>query len=143
MEVAGAVASGTAEVDTLGGYLGDADPAVRWWAAMGLGNDALRAKRAVPLLRGALSDKSMVVRVAVARAIDRAGDTDAALPILTSALNHENPSTALWAISVLDEMDAQARPALSEIQAAANQRANEYVMRVAKAALGDLSKPPN
>jgi uncharacterized sulfatase len=138
MDVAGAVASGTAEADTLADYLADADPAVRWWAAMGLGNDTARARGAESALRGALSDKSMVVRVAVARALDRAGDPDAALPILTSALSDTNPATALWATSVLDEMDERARPALPAIRAAANNPANEYVMRVSKAALREL-----
>jgi uncharacterized sulfatase len=143
MEVAGTVASGTADVDTLAGYLADADPAVRWWAAMGLGNEPARAKEAESTLRGALSDKSVVVRVAVARALDRAGHTDAALTVLSKALGDKNPATALWAMSVLDEMDERARPALPVIQAAAGEQANEYVMRVAKAALRELLEPVN
>jgi uncharacterized sulfatase len=143
MEVAGTVASGTADVDTLADYLADADPAVRWWAAMGLGNEPARAKEAESTLRGALSDKSVVVRVAVARALDRAGHTDAALPVLSKALGDKNPATALWAMSVLDEMDERARPALPVIQAAASDQANEYVMRVAKAALRELLEPVN
>lgn len=137
-EVAHGVASGTTDVDGLASYLGDEDPAVRWWAAMGLGNDASRAKEGEHALRRAVGDKSVVVRVAVARALDRAGDSEAALPVLTAALGDKNPATALWAISVLDEMDERARPAVPAIHAAASNRANEYVMRVAMWALREL-----
>jgi hypothetical protein len=70
--------------------------------------------------------------------VDRAGYTQSALPILIAALNDNNASTALWAISALDDMDQRALPALSEIKAAANNPKNEYVMRVAKAALREL-----
>jgi uncharacterized sulfatase len=139
MEVAQEAASGTAGVPVLTEYLSNADPGVRWWAAMGLGNDPALAATAEAALRSALSDMSPAVRVAAARAMDRAGHTEAALPILTAALDDERASTALWAITVLDEMDERARPALSTIRSAASDSANEYVMRVAKAALHEFA----
>jgi uncharacterized sulfatase len=138
MRVADAVGRGTTNTASLTGYLSDADPAVRWWAAMGLGNDGSVAVGAVAALRQAAEDEAMVVRVAAARALDRAGHTSEALPVLTAALNDRTPSTRLWAITVLDEMDARARPVIDVIRAAASRQADEYVMRVARAALREL-----
>jgi uncharacterized sulfatase len=138
MDVAEAVSRGPAEAAVLTRCLADTDPAVRWWAAMGLGNDASLARAAEKQLQSVLSDKSPAVRVAAARALDRASQTREALPALTAAVNDKNASTALWAITVLDEMDERARPALAVIQAAADNHANEYVARVAKAALRQL-----
>jgi uncharacterized sulfatase len=134
------VVGGGATTGDVSGYLSDEDPAVRWWAAMGLGNTASLSDETAASLRRALNDKSVAVRVAVARALDRAGHTDEALPVLIAALKDANASTRLWAITVLDEMDERARPALEAIRAAARRRSDEYVMRVAIAALRELEE---
>lgn len=105
---------------------------------MGLANGAALAAAAEGPLRAALADESSAVRVAAARALDRAGHTESALPVLLAALNDETASTRLWAITVLDELDARARPALAAIQAAAKNSSDEYIVRVAKAALQDM-----
>jgi uncharacterized sulfatase len=139
LEVTEVIGRGATTGD-VSGYLSDEDPAVRWWAAMGLGNTASLSDETAASLRRALNDKSMAVRVAVARALDRAGHTDEALPVLTAALNDPTASARLWAITVLDEMDERARPALEAIRAAARRRSDEYVMRVAIAALRELEE---
>jgi uncharacterized sulfatase len=138
MDVAKSVAQGTASVESLAGYLSDDDEAVRWWAAIGIGNNASLAADATNPLQRALGDDSVAVRVAAARALDRAGHTDEALPVLTAALNDPHASTRLWAITVVDEMDERARPALDMIRAAARRQSDEYVARVANAALREL-----
>ncbi len=140
MEVAAAIASGAASITQMEGYLNEADPAVRWWGAMGLGNDAKVAAKATGALQHALDDDSTAVRVAVARALDRAGHTDQALPVLTAALRDDNGSTRLWAITVLDEMDQRARPAADAIRAATKNQSNKYVERVAATAIRELEE---
>ncbi len=139
MSVAESVAEG-GNVETLVKYLDDRDPAVRWWAAMGLGNDPAVAKQTLDSLQKALGDESPAVQVAAARAVDRAGHTDQALPVLTSALKGDNGSTRLWAITVLDEMDERARPVIDAIKQATEKQPNKYVQRVAQTALEQLSK---
>ena len=121
-------------------YLSDSDPAVRWWGAMGLGNDKHVATTALGSLQHALDDDSTAVRVAAARALDRAGHTDQALPILTAALRDENGSTRLWAITVLDEMDERARSGHRCDTEATEEQPNNYVQRVAQTALEDLNE---
>ncbi len=140
MEVVASVASDGGNVKALERYLSDSDPAVRWWGAMGLGNDKHVATTALGSLQHALDDDSTAVRVAVARALDRAGHTDQALPILTAALKDENGSTRLWAITLLDEMDERARPAIDAIREATEEQPNNYVQRVAQTALEELNE---
>jgi uncharacterized sulfatase len=126
-------------VKELTAFLSNDDPAVRWWAATGLGNSSSLAAEAEVPLRRALEDESIAVRVAAARALDRAGHTDEALPILIAALHDEHASTRLFAITVLDEMDERARPAIDAIRSAARRQTDEYAKRVANAALRELT----
>jgi uncharacterized sulfatase len=139
MNVAAVVAQG-GDVDTLLEYLGDEDPAVRWWAAMGLGNDPAVARQNLPTLQKAMADESTAVQVAAARAVDQAGKTDQALPVLAAALKGDNGATRLWAITVLDEMDERARPVIDAIQEATKKQPNNYVTRVAQTALAQLNE---
>jgi uncharacterized sulfatase len=139
MSVANAVARGE-DADVLLEYSEDEDPAVRWWAVMGLGNDPAIAQHSLPALQKAMKDDSTAVQVAAARAVDRAGRTEQALPVLTRALKVDNGSTRLWAITVLDEMDQRARPVIDAIRQATEKQPNNYVPRVAQTALEQLSK---
>jgi uncharacterized sulfatase len=139
MDVARLVAGDEGDVDMLEDHLQDSDPAVRWWAAIGLGNAPALSRKAVADLRQTLTDPSTAVRVAAARALDLAGHTEQALPVLTEALMDDIGANRLWAITVLDEMDERARPAIEEIRAATTGQANNYVERVAKTALAELS----
>ncbi len=138
MDVARSVATGV-DAGQLTEFLKDDDAAVRWWAAIGLGNDEAVAVQAVDPLQRALADDSTAVRVAAARALDRAGHTDQALPVLTAALKDDIGSNRLWAITVLDEMDERARPAIDAIRAATKNQPNNYVQRVGLTALAELS----
>ncbi|MGM0487946.1 MAG: sulfatase family protein [Planctomycetota bacterium] len=144
LSIAGDVASGSAERERLAECLTDADAAVRWWGAMGLGNDKRLARELARPLQDALGDECAAVRVAAARALDRAGDTDAALPVLAAALDSDNGATRLWAITVLDEMDERARPVVDSIRQAAKQRGGielgNYVQRVAQTAMEELQQ---
>jgi uncharacterized sulfatase len=139
MSVAEAVARGES-AEVLLEYGNDDDPAVRWWAMMGLGNDPAVARQTLPTLQKAMQDEAIPVQVAAARAVDQAGNTDQALPVLTRALKADHGSTRLWAITVLDEMDQRARPVIDAIKQATTKQPNNYVTRVAQTALEQLSE---
>lgn len=143
LDAAGAVASGAADADQLENLLQNEDPAVRWWGAMGLGNDPKVAVKAVGALQHLLDDESDAVRVAAARALDRAGHTDQAIPILVAAVTDPEGLAQLWAITVLDEMDERAQPAVDTIGQISKKPIGplgNYVKNVANAALGTLDK---
>jgi len=98
---------------------GDEDAAVRFWAVIGLTNAAASDESAVELLRNALIDQSVEVRIVAAEALcrlDRPGD---ALPVLIDAFSHESPWVRLQAANVLDRIGEHARPALAVLQEAA------------------------
>ncbi len=90
------------------------DPAVRYWAAMGL---SMRGKLGVnPAregLRQALADKSADVRIAAAEGLARYGvqdDLNLALPVLISAADQDANGvfTAMAALNAIDTLDGKA-----------------------------------
>lgn len=144
LRVVGSVAGGNADGEELVDYLEDRDPAVRWWGAMGLGNNAQVAQETVGALRHALEDECAAVQVAAARALDQAGKTEQALPVLAGALDADNGAVRLWAITVLDEMDERARPVADSIQTVIESKGGielgNYVQRVARTVLAELER---
>ena len=107
--------------DRLVALLGDADPAVRWWGAVGLVALGTKAAPAEAAIRKALEDDSPNVRVAAAEALANLGHGEAVqdtLPVLTEALAHETPFIRLRAMNVLDRLGQQARPALDAMKKA-------------------------
>jgi uncharacterized sulfatase len=129
LEAALAAQQGPAALSKLTELLGDDDAAVRYWAATGLLALGEQAGGAADALRKALSDDSPNVRIAAAEALARQGSPAEALPVLTAALEHKNEWARLHAAIALDHLDAQARPALSQLRAMQDD-ANQYVGRV-------------
>jgi uncharacterized sulfatase len=121
-------------------YLKDAKPSVRYWAVVGLHVwtkypvDLAMAKPAVTTM---LEDPSMVVRVAAAHAMCDWGEERIALPVLVEALKNPTDKTRMFAMVALDKIGEKARPALPQIQAAA-QDSDDYVTRVAQTVLNRL-----
>jgi uncharacterized sulfatase len=109
--------------------LGDADAAVRFWAATGLGVHGSNNPDAVQALRRALADDNPTVRLAAAEGLFRLGVDIDVLPVLQAGLKDDNEWVRLHAINVLDRMGERARPALADIRAAAKD-SNQYVVRV-------------
>ena len=99
--------------------LDDADPAVRWWGAVGLTALGKQAAPAAGALRRVLGDDSPLVRVAAADALCNLGTGDEALPVLIKALAHETPFVRLRAMNVLDRIGDRARAALPQMRKAA------------------------
>ena len=124
--------------------LGNDDPAVRWWAAMGLGGiDAKRLDEpTVSDITGRLKDNCAAVRIAAAWALNRQGKTNGLLSVLTEELKDQNQWTRLWAMQTLDEMGDAAKPALAAIREAQQSRANNYVARIADQVLAKFPAEP-
>lgn len=122
-------------------HLKDPKPSVRYWAVAGLHVwtkypvDLAMAKPAVTTM---LEDPSPVVRVAAAHAMCDWGEERIALPVLVEALKSPVGKTRMFAMVTLDKIGEKARPALPQIQAAAQDK-DDYVTRVAKTALGRLA----
>jgi len=118
--------------------LRDADAAVRYWGAIGLGNLGAEGEAAAGPLTAALKDASASVRVAAARALCALGRTDQALGVLTAELKSSHEWVRLSAALVLDEIGPKARPAVAALKAALKDRKNKYVVRVANHALNAM-----
>lgn len=123
--------------------LNDRDAAVRYWAAVGLGNLGQAARASAPALRRALDDESENVRVAAARALCRMGLADQALPALVAVLDDGSQWARVHAANVLDEIDEQARPAVEAMQRNKAYRKGlvadgKYTVRVLNRALNEL-----
>ena len=121
----------------------DSDAAVRYWGAIGIGNQAKPNDKALKRMNELLSDRSNVVRVAAARALCRCNSPGNALPVLTDVLANGSQWERLHSIIVLDEMDEMARPVLAEMKDALNYRDNmvargKYTVRVANRAINEL-----
>lgn len=99
-------------------WLRDADDGVRYWAAVGLNARAQLSEADRDALRGASRDSSAVVRIEAAAALARSGESDAALPILTAALESDSGEVVLHAARALQLIGPAARPAEPAMRAA-------------------------
>jgi hypothetical protein len=130
--------------DRLARWLGDDEPAVRWWAATGLAALGKKAEAAESDLKSSLEDPSPIVRIAAAEALCNLGHVDDMLSVLTGGLKHATPYVRLRAINVLDRLGQKARPALPAIRAAAMKRApypGEYFNRMVQYVPDRLAAP--
>ena len=136
--------SGGEAIPMLTTALDDIDAAVRYWGAVGLGNHAQNAGSAFKQLSMIMkTDPSSVCRTAAARALCRLGHPDVALPVLTTELKEGSQWERLHAAIVLDEIDDQARPVITQMHAALKPRTDlyangKYVIRVLNRALNQL-----
>ncbi|QDT33703.1 sulfatase-like hydrolase/transferase [Thalassoglobus polymorphus] len=99
--------------------LNDDHPAVRWWAATGLGTMRLskeEKQQVLDALSSSLEDPSVGVRVAAAEALCLQGETKAGLPVLTKELGAENRPAGMYAIRGLEILGKKSKPALPEIR---------------------------
>lgn len=127
----------------------DADSAIRYWGAIGIGNiGEPAAASSAGLMESLLEDDSSAVRTAAARALCRMQQPTKALPVLI----HEMTGGAQWerlhAAIVLDEIDEQARPVLEQMQEGLKFQkgfsANgKYRVRVINRALNELNGTNN
>ncbi len=117
----------------------DHDPAVRYWAAIGLGNLGMDARPAMSFIYMALEDDSPVVRIATARAVCKMNMLDRGLALLVRELKSPQEWVRLYAATALDELGEKARPAIDDLKQALNDRHNKYVVNVVKQTLKRLA----
>ena len=129
-------AVGAKSVTELLNLMGHENAAVRYWAAVGIGNRAKEVTTTAPLY-AALDDEVPAVRIASARAAGLLNDPSRALPVLTKALQHDDEWVRLYAAQVLDEMDEKARSVTDAMHIGLGD-SNKYVVRVLNRALNEL-----
>ena len=133
-----------------------ADPAVRFWGYMGIGNRTVwdtELKNERELLDVFILDRLALafrqgkqaegfnvpcVRVAVARALIKLKSDDSARDILREALSSNNQWARLRAAIVLDEAGEVARPLVEDLKQCLTDQPNKYITRVANRALNEL-----
>jgi arylsulfatase A-like enzyme len=114
------------------GLLGDPEPAVRYWAAVGLRASERSSEESRDALRTALSDEAAVVRIAAAAALARHArkddaeeeepspdDLDLAFRVLREELKSDDLDAALLACRAIELSDAQGPPTVRAMRQAA------------------------
>ena len=113
------------------------DSILRYWAMTGPG--LLGDPQHGDILRQGLTDVAPTVRVAAAEALCRLGiHRDAAMKVLMTEAASEHQWIRLAAVTVLDELGEEARPAMAVLCEALKDQDNKYVVRVANHALNVL-----
>lgn len=98
-------------------WLGDAEPAVRYWAAIGLRANPAAATLSRAELERALRDPSAPVRIEAAGALLAAGPHPTALELLASELDATPGEVAVHAARTLELLGAGAAPLRTQVRA--------------------------
>ncbi len=119
------------------------DSAVRYWAAIGIGNLGEAGASAAALMESLLADPSENVRIAAARALCRMDRPKRALPVLVAILDEGSQWARVQASNVLDEMDDQALPVVDDMKRNLEPRDDlvqrgKYTVRALNRALNEL-----
>ena len=115
--------------------------AVRYWAAISLGNqpDLKNQTKALKEIQKMLNDLTPAVRIAAARALCKVGQFSEPVNRLTVELNSDDEWVRLLAAQVLDEIGENARPVEKQLQKRIEEDQNKYVVRVANRALNMMN----
>ncbi|TWT69299.1 sulfatase-like hydrolase/transferase [Crateriforma conspicua] len=141
--------SGPSALPNLIAATDDPDSAVRYWAAVGIGNMAGSAKGdAMQRMHKMLHDESSAVRTAAARALCRMGTPEQALDVLIDEMTTGQQWERLHAAIVLDEIDEQARPVIDAMRQGLQytpgfNSEGKYRVRVINRALNELEGTNN
>jgi HEAT repeat protein len=123
-----------ADLPRLVELLRDPDPAVRFWATVGIGALGEKATGAADPLKAALADTAPFVRVATADTLCHLGRTTDALPVLQRGAQDANEWVRLQAVNVLDRIGDRSEATLGVLRKAREDK-NQYVVRVVEHAL--------
>jgi uncharacterized sulfatase len=125
-------------IERLSELCADADPAIRYWGVVGLGQAASRSSSALDGLTEALTDDSPTVRIAAAQALCLAGDERAGLNVLVRELANSEEIVRVTAAYALDGLGERSRDVVPQMQAALKDD-NKYVVRLVTHALENLN----
>lgn len=144
---------GIASIDDMIANLGDADPGVRYWAAIGIGNIDFsktkeRKSKAESSILSRLTDSVDDVRIAAARALCKMDAPEKALPVLVDILDDGSQWARVHAANVLDEIDEQASPVIAAMKRNLAYRPKlvadgKYTVRVLNRAINELEGTNN
>jgi uncharacterized sulfatase len=98
--------------------LGDTDDGLRYWAAVGLNARLTLNAAERQALRGALQDRSPVVRIEAAAALARHNEPETALPVLVAALEDDSMEITLHAARALELLGSRNEAAAGAMEAA-------------------------
>ncbi|MBI2433472.1 MAG: sulfatase-like hydrolase/transferase [Candidatus Hydrogenedentes bacterium] len=115
--------------------LQDAQETVVYWAATALGEQRLDDVEVIKALAKTLDHPSLCACLAAAQALLPLGQPGPALPRLLDAVRNENPFARLYAAQALESL-AKENPGVQSAMNAALEDGNEYVVRIARHALG-------
>lgn len=118
--------------------LSDADPTVRYWAAVGLRAAGREAPSAQAALRKAMTDPSMPVQIEAAGVLVARWDDPAALERLAAIISGPDELAADHAARTLEMLGEKARPVLPAMRKAAPQ-SGDPARRSLEAAIQKLS----
>ncbi len=124
------------------------DSAVRYWAAIGVGNLGEAGASEAVLMESLLTDQAENVRIAAARALCRMGKPKRALAVLVAILDEGSQWARVQASNVLDEIDQQAVPVVEDMKRNLEPREDlvqrgKYTVRVLNRALNELEGTAN
>jgi hypothetical protein len=131
--------------DLLNAALSHQNEAVRYWAAISLGNihELKNHLESMYKLNALLGDPTPAVQIASARALCKTDQFTQPIKVLKEQLNSEDEWVRLLAAQVLDEIGENARPAEKELQERIEEDQNKYVVRVANRALNVMNGTNN
>jgi HEAT repeat protein len=135
------VAGDQGALEALTSALSHDDSAVRYWAAVALGDMADNAAGAKSTLESRLKDEAPEVRVWAAYALARQGQAAEGVPVLIEVLGNPERGARLQAITALDQLGETGRPAAAAMQLAVKDDF-DYVGRIARHALWVLGERP-
>jgi hypothetical protein len=104
--------------------LTDADPTVQYWAATGC--TVLKPAAAKPSLQKLVQNPEAAVRIAAAEALYQLGEKDESLAVLKQALTDSSRLARLQALSVLQSLGKDAKPALAQVKELVNHASAGY-----------------
>jgi N-sulfoglucosamine sulfohydrolase len=125
VKAAALVGMGTQHRDKLTTLLGDADSAVRYWAAVGLAALDAEAEPAADALNKALHDSSPSVRIAAAEALCNIGYEKQGLSVLAQDIKVANGFVQVEAASALFAVRKKIGPEHKQIHAALASKPND------------------
>jgi HEAT repeat protein len=130
------VQAGEPAADALRGALSHDDPAVRYWAVLGVArgagqrrpDDPQRAE-ALAHLRARLADPAPSPRIAAAEEVARLTSANEGLSVLVAALGDPQDAVRIQAITSLERLGKTGAPARDAIERA-DRDSSEYVRRI-------------
>jgi len=119
----------------------DTQAAIRYWAAIWIGNLNADAQPAEAVLKKGILDRSGAVRVACVRAFCRMGREQEVLTLLAQEMrNNKNYVVRHYAALELEDLGEKARPVLDAIRAARKKDTYQYVQWVTSRIVDHLEK---